>query len=297
VQPLYALVTPARNEAANLRRLGSSVVSQTLLPARWLIVDDGSTDETREVAQELEGRYAWVRMLDSPSRGVGGEALVDGRSSGRDVLAFNAGAAALDVPVDFIVKLDADVSFAAEYFEMLLAEFAADPTLGIASGTCYELEQGHWVAWRVTGGHVRGATRVWRWACFEDVRPLEQRLGWDVVDELQANALGWRTASFERLPFYHHRPLGQRDGRIRPWIDQGETAYFVGYRFWYLTARALFRARRDLAALALIYGFIRAAAARSERCHDPRVRGQLRSKQGLAKLPLRIREATGRRAG
>jgi poly-beta-1,6-N-acetyl-D-glucosamine synthase len=290
----YALVTPARSEAANLRRLAASVEAQTVLPAAWVIVDDGSTDETKEVAEEFMRERRWVRLLDSPGSIARRGPVGDGRSSGRDVLAFNAGVVAVEQPVDIVVKLDADVSFERDFFERLAAEFAADPGLGIASGTCYELEDGHWTA-RMTGDHVRGATRAWRWSCFNQVQPLEERLGWDIVDELKANALGWQTRSVVGLPFFHHRPVGQRDGRVRAWAAQGETAYFVGYRLWYLLARALYRASRDPAALALIWGYAAALVVRRPRHGHSGVREELRRRQSVRNLAVRVRGANGRR--
>ena len=293
--PAYALITPARDEAVNLARLGGCVVRQTARPSCWMIIDDGSTDETPEVAAGLARDHSWIHVLESPGRLARAGGLGDGRSRGRDVLAFNAGIDAIEEPLAYVVKLDADVSFAADYFKRLLAEFSADPTLGIASGLCHELERGAWVPRHVTEGHVRGATRIWRWACFEQIRPLEQRLGWDIVDELKAASLGWRAASIPDVGFFHHRPVGQRDGRVRPWIDQGETAYYVGYRAWYLAARAVHRARREPAALALVWGYLAAAAANGPRV-DARIRSQLRDKQRLRSLPQRRREATGRRA-
>jgi poly-beta-1,6-N-acetyl-D-glucosamine synthase len=289
----YSLVTPARNEGKSLRRLAASVLAQTVLPDEWMIVDDGSTDETREVADLLARRHQWIRLVDSPRPTAG--AIRDGRTSGRDIIAFNAGVDALDRPVDVLVKLDADVSFQPEFFERLLTEFVRDASLGIASGTCYELVTGHWVVRHVAGEHVRGATRAWRWACFEDIQPLEKRLGWDTVDELKANALGWRTRQIP-IPFFHHRAVGQRDGRLRSWSGQGETAYFVGYRFWYLVAKAVYRARREPQALALLWGYLAALATRRPRYPDRGVRNQLRRKQSLRSFRIRVREATGRSA-
>ena len=291
----YALITPARNEAENLRRLGRSVAAQSVAPTAWMLVDDGSTDKTREVAIELAARHDWVRVLDSPGRLARRGELGDGRGQGRDVLAFNAGVAALPEPVDVVVKLDADVSFEPDYFQRLLAAFDEDPSLGITGGRCLELEDGRWVPRFVSGNHVRGATRAWRWSCFEEIRPLEERLGWDVVDALKATSLGWTTRSLSDIFFYHHRPVGQRDGRFRSWADQGETAWFVGYRFWYLVARSLHRARRDRAALGLVWGYAAAAATRRPRHPDERVRAELHRKQSLRNLPVRIREAAGRR--
>ena len=289
----YALITPARNEAENLRRLAGCLLEQTVEPTAWMVVDDGSTDETAEVARELEETRDWIRSLAAPSRGG---SLIDGRRAGRDIVAFNAGMAALSRIPDIVIKLDADVSMAPDYFELLVSEFAADPQLGMASGACYELERGIWVQRHVTRSHVRGATRAYRRACLEDVLPLEERLGWDGIDQIKANLRGWKTKSFTSLGFRHHRSMGQRDGMRRAWASQGDVAHFLGYRFSYLVLRTLHHARKDPAAVAMLWGYLRRVLRREPLYHDSAVRAYLRREQSFRKLMHRVPEALGRRA-
>lgn len=284
----YVAITPARNEAANLRRLGRALARQSVLPAAWLIVDDASTDDTAAVAAQLAREHPWVRVLGAPPAGDGAGS---GRWNGRDVVAFHAAVTELDAAPDIVLKLDADVSVAPEYFERLLGKFAADPALGIASGTCYERRGDRWRAYPVRPGHVRGATRAWRWECFLEVGPLEQRLGWDVVDALKANVRGWRTTSFADLHFYHHRPLGARDGSFRSWLDQGRTAHFLGYRPTYLLFRVLYRAWRSPNALAMLAGYVLALARREPRQADEGARAYLRRQQELRGLVQRVHRA------
>ena len=181
--------------------------------------------------------------MDSRHPVPGGRAeegpLAAGRRAGRDVLAFNAGIAALESLPDLLVKLDADVSFAPDYFERLASRFASDPHLGIAGGLCTELDgKGRWVAQHMTGHHVRGATRVYRASCFQEVSPLPVRLGWDGIDELTAQVKGWRTTTFDDLRFRHHRPVGQRDGSWSSWASRGDTAHYMRYRPSYLVVRS-----------------------------------------------------------
>ncbi len=285
----YALVTPVRNEAENLPRLAASVVGQTRLPSLWVIVDNGSTDETPSIARRLAGSHGWIRVLETPGE-------VAPTRGAPIVRAFLAGLAALVVRPDVIVKLDADVSFPAEHFEQLLDAFAADPSLGMASGTCWELERGEWRPRFSTRSHVRGAVRAYRRECLEQVLPLEERMGWDGIDEIKAAVRGWRTASLAELPFFHHRNLGERESRLSKWSRQGEMAYFMGYRPSYLALRAVFRMREDLTAPAMIWGYARAALARSRRCADPTVRAHLRREQALRRVPRRVLEAVGHRA-
>ena len=286
----YALVTPAKDEAENLGRLADCILAQRVRPARWLIVDNGSTDETPALAARLADEHDWIVPLAVP-----GDAMAPGPPV---VRSFNAGLAALDVHADVIVKLDADVSVDPDYFARLIGEFEADTELGIASGVCLELERGEWVERHVTGDHVRGATRAYRAACLEAIGPLPEAVGWDGVDELKANVLGWRTASIDGLPFYHHRNVGERDGApTKRWLAEGRCAHFMGYRLSYLVVRTLGRALRDRdpAALAMLGGYVAAAVRREPRYGDREVREYLRRQQSVRHLPLRVLESLGRR--
>ena len=293
----YALITPARDEADNLRRLGECVVAQRHPPSAWVVVDDGSVDETASVARGFAARgHEWIHVIPSPGAEQRSGPLASGRRAGRDVLAFNAGIAALDGTPDLLVKLDADVSFAPDYFERLASRFASDPHLGIAGGLCTEQDgKGRWVPQHMTGDHVRGATRVYRVSCFQEVSPLPVRLGWDGIDELTAQVKGWRTTTFDDIRFRHHRPVGQRDGSWSSWASRGDTAHYMRYRPSYLVARSLYRSLRDVRALAMIGGYAGAALRREPRHSDDEVASHLRRQQSLRRLPGAFREAVGRR--
>ena len=283
----YALVTPVRNEAENLARLAESVVGQTLPPEAWVIVDNGSSDDTPARARSLAGSHPWVELLSIPG-------AREPERGAPIVRAFTAGLEALPGRPDVVVKLDADVSFPADHFERLLACFAADPALGIASGTCLEREGERWRARHSTRGHVRGAVRAYRSACLDAVLPLEPRMGWDGIDELKAATLGWRTATIPDIPFFHHRPLGGREPARHMWRRQGEMAHYLGYRPSYLVVRTLFRALREPSAVAMLAGYAASALRRRPRYGDRAVRSWLRREQALRRLPARVREALGR---
>ena len=293
----YAAITPARNEAGNLRRLGACVAAQTVLPAQWVIVDDGSTDGTGQVARGLARAHEWVRVIPAPPSGPRLAALSEGRVSGRDIVAFNAGVAELSVEPDVVVKLDADVSFETDHFEQLLRRFAEDSRLGLASGTCYEATGDAWQPIFVTRGHVRGAVRAYRWRCFQAVLPLDERLGWDGVDEVKARMAGWRTTSFADLSFRHHRKVGARDGALQEWLAQGDVAHYLGYRPSYLLLKVAFRSLREPRAVGMLLGYLRALTGRRPRHADAAVRAEIRRQQQLRRVPLRIREALGRSSG
>jgi poly-beta-1,6-N-acetyl-D-glucosamine synthase len=284
----YAVITPARNEATNLVPLARCLAAQTVLPTRWMIVDNGSTDRTAEVAGRLAREHEWIRQTAAP----GEPGAVRG---GPIVRSFAAGLAALDdIAPDVVVKLDADLTMAAGYFDGLLTAFAADRQLGIASGICHEQENGSWRPLYGTRSHVWGACRAYRRECLRDVLPLEERQGWDEIDALKAQLRGWRVGTLFELPFYHHRPEGDRDGARARWADQGDTAHYMGYRPSYLFLRTVFQARHDPHALGMLWGYGRAAVQRAPRLADEHARAYLREQQRLRALPLRAREALGR---
>lgn len=286
----YTVVTPVRNEPENLVRLSKCLAGQSLRPRAWMIVDTGSDDETLRVVRELVAEHDWISSAVSSAKGgpTRAHAIVHG---------FRVGVGALaDVP-DVVVKLDADVSMQSDYFGRLVGAFESDPELGIASGTCYERTGGNWEQRHVTGAHVWGASRAYRRECLEVVSPLEERLGWDGIDEIKAALNGWRTRTLLELPFYHHRREGEREGpRLRAWMTVGDASHYLGYRPDYLIIRALNYARRDPTALAMIFGYVVAALRRAPRCPDTEVRSFVRGQQSLRQLPERMREARGRRA-
>ena len=261
-----------------------------MLPDAWVIVDNGSTDGTLKLASELARAHSWVTVMtlevdDAPTRAE------------PTVRAFQLGLASLSPRTDVVVKLDADLSFAPDYFARLLAAFEADPLLGMASGTCYENDGTLWRQRHVTDGHVWGASRAYRRRCLEDVQPLEAGLAWDGIDELRAAVKGWHARTCVDLPFYHHRAEGARErSRIGGWLATGSMSYYMGYRFSYLVLRTLHHARRDPFALVSVGGYLSALIRRRPRYPDPLVRAHLRRKQSLRNLPVRIAEARGKSA-
>lgn len=278
----YAAVTPARDEAENLERLGAALAAQSAPPAAWIVVDNGSRDETQAVVERFARTHPWARLVSAP-------AAASALPGAPVVRAFHAGLAALGELPGVVVKLDADVSFDAATFARVLAAFEDHPRLGIAGGLCLEQAgPGEWRGVRVADGHVRGALRAYRAACLRELLPLEERMGWDTIDEVTAAVLGWRTATLAGVAFRHHRRLGERDGAATArWRAQGEGAHYVGYRFGYLLLRTLRHAPRDPAAFAMTAAYLRSALARRPRHDDARVRAAIRRDQALSRLILR----------
>ncbi len=283
----YVLITPTRNEATNLRRLAPCIVNQTILPREWIIVDNGSTDETPAIARELAEEYPWISLLEIPGETV----AVRGAPV---VRAFHAGVAALDGPADVVVKLDADISVETDYFARQQQAFDEDPTLGIGGGLCMEpQEDGFFEAARVVYDHVRGAIRAYRWACLLQVTPLEERMGWDGIDEMKAQVNGWRTRTIPGLSFLHFRVYGSRESRWSRWTREGDMSHFMGYRLSYLLARTAYYVRQEPAAVAMVWGYAGAVARRKPQLDSQEAIAHLRELQSLRALPSRIREKLG----
>jgi hypothetical protein len=140
---------------------------------------------------------------------------------------------------DFIIKLDADVSFSSEYFEKIFDEFERDPTLGIAGGYCqYKDGENLKIEW-TPEYHVRGATKVYRKKCFREIGGLIPVMGWDGLDVMKAQMLGWKTRSLKNIFISHLRPTGKATGSIRfAWL-WGKSSYFMGYDPLFFIIRCL----------------------------------------------------------
>jgi poly-beta-1,6-N-acetyl-D-glucosamine synthase len=285
-EPLrYAVVTPARNERENLDRLARSMTAQTAIPTAWVIADDGSDDGTVELAESWAGEHPWIQVC---RRDQAAGALNNGRREGRDLHAFRDGIRALAEIPDVVVKVDADTSFDADYFERLLRRFADEPDLGIAGGACYELEQGHWVRQKVDATHPRGASRAYRRECLDIVMTIDARMGWDGLDEVRAALRGYRSATLVDLGFRHHRLVGHREkGRLHNGTAQGRAAWYMGYRPSYVFLRTLYRVPNDWGAAGMVLGYATAMATRQPRCDESDVRRYLRRRQRLTALVRR----------
>jgi poly-beta-1,6-N-acetyl-D-glucosamine synthase len=279
----YIVITPVRNEAEYIERTLESMIKQTTTPSEWIIVNDGSTDETAEIVTQYAARYPWIKLVNKDDRG--------NRQRGKGVIeTFYFGQRSLSVvDYDVIVKLDGDVSFEPNYFESLMREFVANPSLGITGGGVYERLSGQTWRLQATRDHVRGPTKVYRRACFEEIGGLLPVLGWDGVDEWQALTHGWRVRSFLDLEVYHYRATGAATGRLKSRIEQGYGAYFIGYHPLFIIARALrhaFSRPYIIGGLAMIAAYLAAWLGGRQPVPDPAVvrfvrRTQLRQLLGL----------------
>jgi glycosyltransferase involved in cell wall biosynthesis len=270
----YVLVTPARNEAAFIEQTIRSVVAQSVLPRKWMIVSDGSTDGTDEIVQRYASEHDWVELLRLPER--------RDRHFAAKAHAFNAGYSSLvtcqqSPPFDLIANLDADITFGPDYFELLLQKFSGNPQLGVAGTPFVEdhdrLDQHSYAHQFANSSHVSGACQMFRRECFEEVGGyLPVRTGAiDWVAVTTARMKGWQTRTFTDKVCYHHRKLGigsGSPGKLQMWFHYGRKAYLVGGHPLWECSRGLFRMWERpfiLGGLCFIAGYASAVLRRSER--------------------------------
>jgi glycosyltransferase involved in cell wall biosynthesis len=268
------LITPARDEAAHLETTIRAMREQTRPPDFWLIVDDGSSDETPRILARAAAELPFLEVLRAPAQERHSSA--DGLALAAEARAFNTALASLDAAeFTHIGKLDADIELPPDYFEGLLARFAAEPELGVAGGTLLERSGGEWRPTRIPASHVRGAVKLYSRECFEAIGGIEERLGWDTIDETYARMDGFATRSFPDLAARHHRPVATRGGALRGRARHGQCAYILRYGGWWVALRSLKVACSRpyvLSGLAFFYGYARAAARREDRVEDERFR-------------------------
>ncbi len=236
----YVLITPARNEEEFIDLTIRSVVLQTFRPLKWVVVSDGSTDQTDEIVKGYTEAYPWIQLLRMPER-------KDRHFAGK-AYAVNAGRAQLTkLRYDVIGNLDADVSFDSNYFEFLMARFADDPKLGCA-GTAFR-EKGMSYNYEFVGAeHVSGMCQMFRRECFEEIGGYSavESGGIDLIAVLSARAKGWETQTFTEKAFEHHRIQGGAlHSGLRERVRTGRKDYLLGNHERYPDDAAAARALCD----------------------------------------------------
>ncbi|HZQ24484.1 MAG TPA: glycosyltransferase family A protein [Terriglobales bacterium] len=272
----YVIITPVRDEERFIEATISSLQQQTIRPVEWVIVDDGSTDRTAEILDRHAAQNSWIRVVHRPNRGFrkAGGGVMEAFYAGYNVLRGN--------DWDFIVKLDGDLSLAANYFQKCFEHFEQDPHLGIGGGDIYHDLGGDHKLETNPKFHVRGATKIYKRACWEAIGGLVQAPGWDTIDEVKANMLGWKTYSFEELRIVHHRFTGTAEGLLHDRIKRGVACYVSGYHPLFLIASCISRLVQKpyvTGAAATAYGFVKGYYTSMPRVNDTEFIKYLRRQQ------------------
>ena len=275
----YCLITPCRDEAKYARQTLDAVVNQRERPAMWVVVDDGSKDETPEILAEYAAKHSWIRIVVRKDRGS--------RVVGAGVMeAFYHGYDRIDPhEFDYICKFDLDLDLPNGYFATLMDRMEADPRLGSCSGKPYFERDGQLVSEKCGDEHAVGMTKFYRTACFEQIGGFVRALMWDGIDTHRGRLMGWKAASWDGddLRFTHLRPMGTSHkswwtGRQR----HGRGQYFMGTGPAYMLTSAAYRIMHPpivLGQLATLTGYLKAMMNRTPRYGDQRFRKFLRSYQ------------------
>lgn len=259
----YVLITPAKNEEAFIEHTIQSVVRQTLLPVKWVIVSDGSTDRTDKIVQRYAAEHEWIELIRLPQQ--------QERHFASKVNAFNAGYAKIHhLNYEIVGNLDADISFEPDYFAFLLQQFEQIPDLGVA-GTPF-VEDGFQYNYRfVSIEHVSGACQLFRRKCFEDIggyKPIRGG-GIDWVAVTTARMKGWRTRSFTERTCLHHRRTGtSKAGILRARLLVGKKDYCLGGHPLWEVFRSLYQMTLKpylVGGILIFTGYMWAFASRSQR--------------------------------
>jgi biofilm PGA synthesis N-glycosyltransferase PgaC len=275
VSVTYCIITPVRDEEEFIGSTIETVAAQSIRPAEWIIVDDGSTDRTGSIIDEYARKYPWIRAARRENRGF--------RSTGGGIEGFLYGVELLKMKNwEFLINLDGDLTFSPQYFEKCFAYFRKNPDLGIGGGTIYNKIGEQLYLEKCADYHVRGATKIYRRQCWDSLGGMLRGLGWDTVDEIKAHMRGWSTLTFPDLQLIHHRATGSALGRWGGAVKNGHSDYIVGYHplfFAAKCARRLFKPPYLVGALALAYGFLRSYLQRAPRVNDAEFIRYIREQQ------------------
>lgn len=220
----YYIVIPSYNEEALIALTLESLISQTVLPSKIVVVNDNSTDRTAEIVLDFAKENPFISLVNKTSENI--------HLPGSKVIqAFQKGFETLDENYDLIVKIDSDLIFPSNYFETVIKHFQSDETIGMAGGFCYIEKNGDWILENLTDkDHIRGALKAYRKETFKQIGGLKPAMGWDTVDELLCKFYNWKVVTDESLHVKHLKPTGANYNKTARY-KQGEAFYTLGYGF------------------------------------------------------------------
>ena len=220
----YYIFIPTYNEQQFIALTLQSIVSQTILPKKVVVVNDNSTDKTAEVIAIFAKKYSFISLINNKSQAI--------HLPGSKVIqAFQKGYKTLDNDYDFVVKLDADLILPTNYFETIIKHFKSDEKIGMVGGFAYIEKNGRWILENLTDkDHIRGAFKAYRKKCFLEIGGLKPAMGWDTVDELLCKFYGWKIKTDQSLKVKHLKPTGANYNKTARY-KQGEAFYSLGYGF------------------------------------------------------------------
>ena len=233
----YYIIIPAYNEEAFMALTLQSLVEQTLLPSKIVVVNDNSTDSTAEIVTSFSEKFPFITLVNKKSDAI--------HLPGSKVIqAFQEGEKHIDDNYDIIVKVDADLIFPNNYFETIIKHFQSDSKIGMAGGFCYIAKNDDWILENLTDkDHIRGALKAYRKETYKQIGGLKPAMGWDTVDELLCKFYNWKVVTDESLHVKHLKPTGASYNKAARY-KQGEAFYSLGYGFFITSIASLKLASR-----------------------------------------------------
>jgi glycosyltransferase involved in cell wall biosynthesis len=277
----YVLIMPCRDEAAYLPTMIASVAAQTVPPAKWIVIDDGSTDDTPRLLQDAQNDLSYLEVVRRDNRGK--------RAVGPGVIeAFYVGLEHLDLDdYDYLCKIDGDLDLPPRYFQILMERMEANPRIGTCSGKPYfqDEQTGRMISEKCGDEMSVGMTKFYRTECFRQIGGFVRQVMWDGIDCHRCRMYDWIACSWDEpdLRFTHLRPMGSsQKGVLTGRMRHGFGQYFMGTGVAYMTASAAFRMTRPpliVGGLASWWGYMSSMFRRLPRYDDRVFRGFLRRYQ------------------
>ncbi|WP_395046951.1 glycosyltransferase family 2 protein [Flavobacterium sp.] len=254
----YYIIIPAHNEESFLSLTLQSIIEQTVLPTKIVVVNDNSTDKTAEIALAFAEKNRTITLVNKTSEAI--------HLPGSKVIqAFNKGLETVGNDYDFIVKADADLIFPKNYFETIINHFKSDDTIGMVGGFAYIEKNNDWILENLTDkDHIRGAFKAYRKETFKQIGGLKPAMGWDTVDELLCKFYNWKVVTDQSLKVKHLKPTGANYNKTARY-KQGEAFYSLGYGFIITaiaSAKLAMMKKKPLLFLDYIKGFWKAKSAK-----------------------------------
>ena len=254
----YYIVIPSYNEEKFIGLTLQSLVEQTVLATKIVVVNDNSTDKTAEIVAGFAAKYPFISLVHKTSETI--------HLPGSKVIqAFQTGLETLDDNYDLIVKADGDLIFPSNYFETIIQHFQSDDRIGMVGGFAYIEKNGDWILENLTDkDHIRGAFKAYRKECFKKMGGLKPAMGWDTVDELLCKFYDWKVVTDATLKVKHLKPTGANYNKTARY-KQGEAFYSLGYGFLITTiasAKLAMMKKKPLLFLDYIKGFWKAKSAK-----------------------------------
>lgn len=256
----FYIVIPAHNEEDSIGRTLDSLVNQTLLPKKVVVVNDNSTDTTASIIEEYTSKYNFISLINNESsdKHIPGAKIIE---------AFYKGYDTLDDNFDVICKYDADLVFPENYLETLVNHFKNEERLGMIAGHCYIEKNNEWILESLTSkDHIRGALKAYRKECFLDIGKLKRAMGWDTIDELLAKYYNWTFKTDDSLKVKHLKPTGSNYNKDSNYL-QGEALYKLRFGFLLTllsSAKLAFRKKRLQFFIDYMKGYFRASSQQAE---------------------------------